>query len=166
MHPSWRAIRMRCVTMITPAALLLLVASSHATPIPGGFDSTGEERRAIETLLNTYTTAVSTKNQALFETLLLNRKISFSGVPTVNQALAADGATQNYERFRKGVFEGAPFQQRFENVHIQQDGPLAQVSVVFVNSDAQGSTWGWKTMQLLKITGHWKIASEFYTGHG
>ena len=152
--------------MITRAALLLLIASSHAAPIPASFDSTGEDRRAIETLLSTYTTAVSTKNQALFESLLLNKKIPFSGVPTGNQALAADGATQNYERFRQGVFAGAPFQQRFEHVRIQQDGPLAQVSLVFVNSDSQGSTWGWKTMQLLKVAGHWKIASEFYTGHG
>jgi hypothetical protein len=51
-------------------------------------------------------------------------------------------------------------------VHIQQDGLLAQVSLVFVNSTAQGDTWGWKTMQLLKVAGQWKIASEFYTGHG
>jgi len=151
---------MKCIAIVGRAALLLLMASARATPIPAGFDSTGEDRRAIEALLNTYTTAVSTKNQALFETLLLNKSIPFSGVPT------ADGATQNYERFRKGVFEGAPFKQTFENERIQQDGPLAQVSLVFVNSDARGSTWGWKTLQLLKISGHWKIASEFYTGHG
>ena len=137
------------------------------TPIPRSFDAMGEDRRAIETLLSTYTTAVSTKNQALFETLLLNRNIPFCGVPaTVNSALAPDGTAQQYERFRTGVFEGPPFTQRFQSVHIQQDGLLAQVSLVFVNSTAQGDTWGWKTMQLLKVAGQWKIASEFYTGHG
>jgi hypothetical protein len=26
--------------------------------------------------------------------------------------------------------------------------------------------WGWKTLQLLKIAGQWKIASGFYTSHG
>ena len=137
------------------------------TPIPRSFDAMGEDRRAIETLLSTYTTAVSTKNQALFETLLLNRSIPFCGVPAAaNTALAADSAAQQYERFRKGVFEGAPFRQRFQSVRIQQDGSLAQVSLVFVNSTEQGATWGWKTMQLLKVAGQWKIASEFYTGHG
>jgi len=39
------------------------------------------------------------------------------------------------------------------------------VSLVFVNTSPQGSSWGWKTMQLLKVSGQWKIASEFYTGH-
>jgi hypothetical protein len=72
---------------------------------------------------------------------------------------------QNYEGFRKQVFEGPLFTQTFRDVHIQQDGPLANVSLVFVNSSADGSSWGWKTMQLLKIDGRWKIASEFFTGH-
>jgi len=66
---------------------------------------------------------------------------------------------------RKEVFEGPPFTQIFRDVYIQQDGPLANVSLVFVNSSADGSSWGWKTMQLLKIDGRWKIASEFFTGH-
>jgi hypothetical protein len=39
------------------------------------------------------------------------------------------------------------------------------VSLVFVNTSPDGSSWGWKTMQLLKVSSQWKIASEFYTGH-
>jgi hypothetical protein len=141
------------------------LAAASAEPVPKSFESTGDDRKAIEVLLQTYTKAVSGKDQALFETLLLNKQIPFSDAYSAVAAKGAEQGTQHYESFRKGVFEGAPFTQRFQDVHIDQDGPMANVSVVFVNTTAQGSSWGWKTLQLLKVGGRWKIASEFYTGH-
>ena len=130
-------------------------------PIPPSFDSVGDDRSAIEALLNSYTKAVSSKDQALFETLLLNKQISFSDV---SSAISAK-ETAHYESFRKGVFEVPAFTQRFQDIHVAQDGPLANVSLVFVNTSTKGMSWGWKTLQLLKVEGQWKIASEFYTGH-
>lgn len=140
-------------------------AASCQTPVPATFESTGPDRKAIETLLDTYTRAVSSKNQALFETLLLNRSIPFSGVPLSSANERALTGTANYVSFRKAVFEGRPFTQRFRDVHVQQDGSLAQVSLVFVNTTSGQSTWGWKTMQLVKLGGKWKIAAEFFTSH-
>jgi hypothetical protein len=142
-----------------------LLTGAIAAPIPADFRSTGEDRRAIETLLDTYTRAVSGKDQALFETLLINKEIPFSDAPAAIKANGAERGTEGYESFRKDVFEGPAFTQRFQDIHIEQDGPLASVSLVFVNSSPQGSSWGWKTLQLLKVGGHWKIASEFYTSH-
>jgi len=150
---------MKFGTLILSALLAIAPLGAMATPIPATFESAGDDRKAIETLLDTYTKAVSGKDQALFETILLNKEIPFSGVGS------AINGTQHYEAFRKAVFEGPAFTQRFQNVHIDQDGALANVSLVFVNSSAEGTSWGWKTMQLLKVGGQWKIASEFYTGH-
>jgi len=112
-----------------------------------------------------YTTAVSTKDQARFEALLLNKTIPFSDVGSAISAKGLPAGTENYDSFRKGTFQGPPFEQRFQDVKILQDGPLAEVSLVFVNSTSKESTWGCKTMQLLKVDGRWKIASEFFTGH-
>ncbi len=153
--------------MIVMAVLLAATAAPPvlATPIPAQFTSTGEDRRAIEALLATYATAVSSKNQPLFESLLLDKDIPFSGVGATDRSGGAKVVTANYDSFRKGVFQGPPFTQRFQDVHIDQDGRLASVSLVFVNTAADGASWGWKTLQLLKIAGRWKIASEFYTGH-
>ena len=144
-------------------ALIAILAwtASKATPIPAHFVSAGGDRPAIMALLDSYTRAVSAKDQGLFETLLLNKTIPFSFVASAG----APAETQNYESFRKGVFLGSPFTQRFQDVHIQQDGALADVSLVFVNTSKGTSSWGWKTLQLLKVKDHWKIASEFYTGH-
>jgi len=154
------------IALLAAFAAVMPLVSAAATPIPTSFESTGDDRKAIEALLKTYTTAVSTKNEKLFESILLNKDIAFSYAPKAIAANGARGGTQHYENFRKGVFEGPPFTQRFQDVHISQDGPLANVSLVFVNTTAQGSSWGWKTLQLLKVAGQWKIASEFYTaGH-
>jgi hypothetical protein len=152
------------------SALLIAVAplcraETSVAPISSTFESTGEDRAAIERLLDTYTRAVSTKNQVLFESILLNTKIPFSDVHSAIKEKGAEGSTSHYDSFRHGVFDGTPFKQKFQNVRIAQDGPLASVSVVFVNSSENETSWGWKTLQLLKIDGQWKIASEFYTGH-
>jgi hypothetical protein len=147
------------------AAMALPPADAQAMPIPTRFDSIGADREAIGAVLDTYTKAVSTKDEALFETLLLNTAIPFSGVGSGDVSSDAAGALAQYPAFREDVFHGAPFTQRFQDIHITQDGPLASVSLVFVNTSPQGSSWGWKTLQLLKVAGRWKIASEFYTGH-
>ena len=153
--------------LIGSMAIVAALAStaSHAAPIPAHFESDGADRAAIVTLLDTYTAAVSSKNEALFETLLLNKTIPFSSVTSAVGSSGAEGGTQNYDSFQKGVFQGTPFTQRFQDVHILQDGLLANVSLVFVNTADGTSNWGWKTLQLLKVDGRWKIASEFYTNH-
>jgi hypothetical protein len=143
---------------------MLLIGQARADAIPASFDSVGQDRKAIETLLDSYTRAVSAKDQALFESLLLNKEIPFSEASSAIKA-GADHGTQHYDSFKKAVFGGPAFTQRFQDVHIAQDGPLAEVSVVFVNTSARGLSWGWKTLLLLKVNEQWKIASEFYTGH-
>ncbi|UAK25544.1 hypothetical protein [Sphingomonas nostoxanthinifaciens] len=100
----------------------------------------------------------------MFETLLLNKNVPFAYVPDDSAAVARKG-TADYEAFRKGVFEGEAFTQSFRDVSIAQDGNVADVRLVFVNTSPGSTSWGWKTMQLLKINGSWKIASEFFTSH-
>ncbi|GGF35892.1 hypothetical protein GCM10011611_47800 [Aliidongia dinghuensis] len=141
------------------------IAAPYRTPVPATFESKGEDRQAIEGLLDNYTKAVSTKDQALFESLLLDKAIPFTGVPLLGKSGDLTVKTANYEDFRKGVFEGEPFTQNFEDIHIKQDGTLAQVSLVFVNTTSTDKSWGWKTMELVKVGGKWKIAAEFFTGH-
>lgn len=141
------------------------IAAPYRTPVPATFESRGDDRQAIATLLDTYTKAVSTKDQALFETLLLNKAIPFTGIPLSGAGKDATPKTSQYEEFRKGVFEGDPFTQSFKDIHIKQDGRLAQVSLVFENTSPTEKSWGWKTMELIKLDGRWKIAAEFFTGY-
>jgi hypothetical protein len=154
-------------TLVAMTALLLTPAatSPQQPPVSASFESTAPDRSAIQALLDTYARAVSTKDQRLFETLLLSQSIPFSSVEAAISAADRDNGTGNYPAFRKGVFEGDRFTQRFKDIHIKQDGALANVTLVFVNSREESTSWGWKTLLLLKVAGTWKIASEFYTSH-
>ena len=157
---------MKELALIVSAALTCSSAAPSADPVtPTEFRSAGEDRQAIQALLDAYTRAVSTKDRRLFETLLLNQSIPFSSADAAVEAADREDGSRNYARFRSGVFDGEPFTQRFRNVRIEQDGALASVTLVFVNTRPGSSSWGWKTLHLLKIKGAWKIASEFYTTH-
>jgi hypothetical protein len=130
--------------------------------------TTADDTAAIERVLRAYATSVTNGDKATFEALLLNEDVPF----TSTDELVASGANarnvdiRRYPQFRKAVFEsGAQYSQHFYNIHIQQDGDLAQVSLDFVTKAVTrgGGGFGWKTLQLLKVRGQWKIASEIYT---
>jgi len=143
-------------------------ASEQSPTYIGTHITTDQDRQAILDVLNTYTRAVNTGDQALFESQLLDQKIPFFGLggtlpPSFEPRLAS---VQDYASFKQGFPKsGQGFNQRFYNIHIEQDGDLAQASLNFENApiDDSGAANGWKTIQLLKVAGHWKIASEFYT---
>jgi hypothetical protein len=126
-----------------------------------------EDLRAIEDVLAAYPRAVTAGDPAGFESLLLNTTIAF----TSTDELTKNGGSratdlQLYPRFRKAVFEsGRRYTQRFFNVRVQQDGDLAEASLDFITQDPQSGrgAFGWKCLQLLKVEGRWKIASEIYT---
>ena len=149
-------------------AAQLVTESALASPAPTttAHRSNDGDRRAIEALLANYTRCVTQGDEAGFRDMLLDDRIPFSDVATT-PATNAPVDLRQYEAFRKAVFaSGQHFRQRFSNIHIEQNGPLAQVSLDFVTERVSGkpeSAAGWKVLQLVKIGDRWKIASELYT---
>lgn len=150
------------------------VAAFAVPPPPASFtghhEAQTEDAAAITRLLDAYRAAVKAGDQAAFAALLLNERVPFLGV----QARALDKLeperldVQRYADFRSAIFGTRQrYEQRFDNVRILQDGALAQVSLDFVTVDAgtDDGGYGWKTIELLKVGGSWRIASEFYTGY-
>jgi hypothetical protein len=120
---------------------------------------------AIQAVLSTYTMAVGMGDEAAFEGLLLSQDIPFSHSGAAARSPARE--IRNYAQFRQAIFaSGKRYAQTFHNVRITQDDDLAEVSLDFITRDLTDGTagYGWKVMQLLKVQGRWKIASEFYTG--
>jgi hypothetical protein len=125
------------------------------------------DRQAIEALLASYTRCLNEHDEAGFRALLLDTRIPFADVQ------ASSGADDppdlhHYEAFRRAVFtSGLRFRQRFYYIRIEQHGPLAEVSLVFVTEQLtgknKGSSTGWKVLQLVKVGDRWKIASELFT---
>lgn len=129
-----------------------------------------EERTQIEALLDNYVISVSTGNSMLFESQLLDLSIPFASIGSREQSVrSADlKGIQDYQGFKKAIFDsGNKFQQRFSQVRIEQVGNLAQVSLDYETA-LKGNPYagkGWKVLQLIKVQGSWKIASEFFTGY-
>ena len=165
---------MRVAHLFCSLLLVAITPVALAVPPPpaafaGHHEPTAEDRAAIEHLLDAYRTAVKSGDQAGFAALLLNEHVPFLSVQDARLARARDVALQRYPDFRSAVFGSAQrYEQRFDNVRILQDGALAQVSLDFVTVGAgteQGG-YGWKTLELLKVAGGWRIASEFFTAYG
>ncbi len=155
------------------AAALLSSAAAAPSPAPpidfGAHESTGADRAAIEAVLKAYTDAVTSGDEAAFKALLLSEQIPFSGVGGAPKSSGSHPFTPNdFKGFDQDIFQSEiRYRQAFYNVHILQDGPLAQASLDFVTQEAASGRggWGWKVVQLVKLDGRWEIASEFYTGH-
>lgn len=146
-------------------ALVLSLFLATAVPLPAAADDSA----AIRAVLDAYTGSVSSGDRAAFEALLLDPAIPFLGLSDGKLAAkhgASAGAIAQYAGFKKSVFDsGRQLTQRFFDVKIAHEGDLAQVSLQFetrVVGQAGGSR-GWKTLELLRVAGQWKIASEFYT---
>lgn len=128
------------------------------------------DRIAIEHVLSAYAKALSDRDEAAFTSMLLNDQVPFSSTAELHLGNADTAHTRmsRYANFKRAVFEsGRHFKQKFYNVHIQQDGDLAEVSLDFVTREvgSRGGTYGWKALTLLKVAGHWKIAGELYTAY-
>nr|WP_297525273.1 nuclear transport factor 2 family protein [uncultured Roseateles sp.] len=127
-----------------------------------------EDLALIQQLLAQYTASVTDGDARRFESQLLDLNIPFSGVAKDFGASAGLANVQNYPGFKQAIFgSGKRYKQRFSNVKIEQVGLLAQVSLDYetaLQEDDDGGK-GWKVLHLLKVGGHWKIASEFYVGY-
>jgi hypothetical protein len=158
-------------------ALASLMALGHAQASPAvqgdrGAASTprAADERAIRHVLDVYVRSVSTGDERTFESQLLDLKIPFSYVGEgASTGGKGDLATfQDYEGFRRTIFRShEAYRQRFSRIRIEQVGNLAQVRLDYQTA-LQGQPYrgvGWKVLQLLRIDGRWKIASEFFTGY-
>ena len=161
-----------CISIgLTAACALSLPAPARAqTRIDFGKNAPlPADDQAIRQLLTAYTTAVSDGDEAAFKTLLLDERIPFTGVGSrISSTADRPYDDRNFAGFDDEIFKsGVRYTQSFYNIHILQDGLLAQVSLDFVTREASSANggWGWKILQLVKVDGAWKIASEFYTGH-
>jgi len=126
------------------------------------------DARGIKALLTAYTQSVSQGDRARFESQLLDTHIPFYGVGGGRLKDVGLATIQDYAGFRQAIFDGGvQFKQRFSNVSIEQVGNLAQVTLDYetAKQDEAYEGKGWKVMQLIKVGGQWKIASEFFTGY-
>lgn len=149
------------------AMLIAVIAFAAASARPAHAQPRAGDHAAIAQVLETYRRAVSTGDEALFSTTLLDDQIPFFAVVD-GHAQAASLQSQQLRgvaQFRQNVFHsGRRYTQQFDEIRIAQDGALAQATLRFITRRGDGTGGaGWKTLTLVQVGGDWKIASEFYT---
>lgn len=145
---------------------LTVLAVIAALAITSPLKAATDDDASIRALLDAYTGAVTRKDPAAFKALLLDERIPFSYVDA-GKGLNKDEDLRGYPDFRQAVFGGTErFSQTFDHVRIERDGALAAVTLHFQTRSVPGPGVfeGFKTLQLVKVGGSWKIASELFTG--
>lgn len=135
-----------------------------------GQDQNAAEHLAIANVLETYSTAVSKRDESLFLTTLVSQAITFFSVGDSNsvEPELTTARMQNYKSFSDGIFHSDErYLQTFERIQISREGALATASLYFTTHRlvSGGTSHGWKTLQMVKVGTQWKIASEIFTAH-
>ena len=151
--------------LLAPLAMLTMVAASPAHAAEPF--NVPEEVKAIHALLDNYTQSVTQHDAKRFESQLLDQNIPFMGTYKLDKPgfVATSQSVADYSGFKAVIFGSKQrFSQVFKDVKIEQQGNMAQVSLQYITTDtATGEGGGgWKILQLLKVHGEWKIASEFF----
>jgi hypothetical protein len=129
-----------------------------------------EQSNSIEKVLETYYTAVTQRDEALFLTTLLDKNILFFSVGDSNSVdpELTTAKMQDYKAFSQRIFHSEErYRHTFERIQIAQEGVLATASLYFTTYRlvTGGTSRGWKTLQLVKVAAEWKIVSEIHTVH-
>jgi hypothetical protein len=148
---------------------LLLTSVSHSQDSMQSSGGVAPDQAAITAVINTYSKAVATRNEALFMSTMLDDQIPlFSANDDPSQKASLKSADiHELSDLRNAFFHSkGQFQVTFDHISVQQDRSLAQVFAHFVTSvgpNAKPVLDGWKSIQLLKVGSQWKIVSELYT---
>lgn len=69
-----------------------------------------------------------------------------------------------YKDFLRGLFRYQATEDKFDNIHIMEDGTVASVTMDYSFwADNKMTNWGGKYLTLIKRDGKWKITSVIYS---
>jgi len=167
----------RCLLLLTAMFALGAGApnASLAAEPPAAWrrHETAEDRAAIEAVIEKFRLAVIAKDGAAISKLLLNSHIVFNEID--DQAAIDKGRELDvhfdglggpgfpaFSRYLAG--EKARIEERFSNVTVVQDGPLALVTFDYqFLSDGKVDNRGIEHWMLRKTDGQWRIFSVVWT---
>ncbi|MDJ1494842.1 nuclear transport factor 2 family protein [Cytophagaceae bacterium DM2B3-1] len=128
---------------------------------------------ALSILVDTYSQSVATRDSATFYGLFNDGSVMWGAVlseRTQSKEQEVKGTTASnyfegsYKRFMRGLFRYESCEDKFENIHIIEDGSVASITMDY-SFWANGSmtNWGSKYLSLIKRDGKWKITSVIYS---
>lgn len=163
--------------VLTALALLACVpAVSAAAAENPRWTVSAAERPAIEAVIEQFRLAIIAKDGPALSDLLINSKIVFNRLADqagIDEARKSDRhydglGNSGFSAFARSVTQAkGTVEERFHNIRIEQDGPLALVTFDFdYLEDGKIENRGLEHWMLRKIDGQWKIFSVVWTSRG
>ena len=165
----------------TWAGALLLCTTVVAADSPsylGHYETSPQDRGALMQLTQDFRSALAAKDVKKLSTLMLNSNILLAS-PLDPEKVKRINATRdvNFDGVGNGGFYALaqliletrePLEEKFYDIQITQDGPVAWVAFNFeFMRGAKVENYGREVWQTLKTTGNqWKILSIVWSSHG
>jgi ketosteroid isomerase-like protein len=160
------------------AAVYLAIGLFLSVPRQALAEDTAPTRQQIESVIESFRTAIIKKDKDAFLKLFLKDDITWTGVTTDAslEMLYANRPKPEMQRPRK-FFNGNPGQfidfiaknpakleETFSNVRIESDGEVAQVwfDYTFMAGNRK-ENWGKESWQLVRTESGWKIAAVIWS---
>ena len=149
-------------------ACLLLAGQGYAQQI-------ADDKKAIRALIEVYSKSVIERDSIAFYALFNNGPVTWcAAVKDRSQAkeiekkgtkkAGSNYFSGSYKGFMRSLYRFKTTEDKFDNIHIIEDGTVASVTMDYSFwGDNNMTNWGGKYLMLIKRDGQWKITSVTFS---
>ena len=132
-------------------------------------------KKEIYTIINQYSKSVIKRDSLVFYDLFNEGTVIWCGAikdRSQNKEIEIKGIEKSgsnyfsgsYKGFLRSLFSHQSTEDKFDNIHIIEDGTVASVTMDYSFwADSKMTNWGEKYLTLIKRDGKWKITSVIYS---
>ena len=150
--------------------VVLLIPIQHARA-----QQTTNSKKEISMLIDQYSKSVIEKDSAKFYSLFNDGQVTWCAAlkdrsqakeieTKRTKATGSNYFSGSYKGFFRSLFSDKSTEDKFDNIHIVEDGTVASVTMDYSFwADNKMTNWGGKYLNLIKRDGKWKITSVIYS---
>lgn len=134
-----------------------------------------DNKKEINAIINQYSESVIKKDSVAFYTLFNDGNVTWCAAlmdKSQNKEIEKRGQEKavsnyfsgSYKDFMRSLFKYESTEDKFDNIHIIEDGTVAAVTMDYSFwANKKMTNWGGKYLALIKRDGKWKITSVIYS---
>lgn len=147
---------------------LVIMKQSHAQKI-------STDKKKIKAIIEQYSQSVIKRDSVTFYNLFNEGTVTWCAAvmeKSHNKEIETKGIEKarnsyfsgSYKGFFRGLYKYKATEDKFDNIHIIEDGTVASVTMDYSFwADNKMTNWGGKYLNLIKRDGKWKITSVIYS---
>lgn len=117
------------------------------------------DKKEIHRIIDVYSKCVIEKDSATFYDLFNDGRVTWCAA-----IKGGDYFEGSYKGFMRGLYKYKHSEDKFDKIHIVEDGTVASVTMDYSFwAEGKMTNWGGKYLTLIKRDGKWKITSVIYS---